>query len=224
MKNFKSIEIKDSEENLNIIASRLKDWKKVFTYKPRLSSTLDNNFFVKPGYAICMKTDRIKLHKASVWIIRYQGAIKVINIVANNQTKKGGILSLSINEYNMIMDIFYNEVIKHVKTDNSQIILTDEEVEMSDIMSKQSLTKFNAWRNSCNADYPISFEGDRELFFDFVYSLSEDDNIDFDEDKFKQILNDNNNRFSEKNIELIATQIQFALDLLYYIRRKKYEQ
>ena len=206
MKSCGSLEIKDSEINISRIVQNLVGWKKTFKYMSGKSSAYAENMFVKPGYALCMKTDWKSLYEANIWLIRVENTIKVINITAS--------IFLDVEKYNFILVQFTRDVVEKVILPTTNVVLLTGEKVMCDIMSDESYRKFLSWISTCNIAKPLEHPFDEKRFIEFLYSLYKFDNGKIDISSFKNIFASDHPDMPKEMIEDIVEKLRFGLNIL----------
>ncbi len=114
------------------------------------------------------------------------GEISVGNIVPLNKNQ------LSIEEYNAVLMLFYNDVVIPFKNDNDYLNIsqpTDDKFDPLTIMSDISLKKLKAFCGGANKSTGSSHPCDRERWLNFIFQTVEEDRI-LDSDTLFRFLKD----------------------------------
>lgn len=214
MLHYRSLEIRDTPANLNTIISNLKNTRGAFRYMAGKSGEYALNIFVDKNSAFCFKTDKKSLYGANVWMVRYNDILQVANITAD--------ILLDVETYNFILIQFCREVIeKAIIPGQTQVVLTEEEMKMADIMSKESYSCFNKWYSACNKTDLINHPSDEKLFIEFIYSLYEYDREEFDINLFSKLLQEKFPYIDDEKISDLVSKVEFGFDLFQFVDENK---
>lgn len=136
-----------------------------------------------------------------------QGFIKVGNIVPLQKNQ------LSIEEYNAVLDLFYEEIIVPNQDKLVGIQIVGPESDIFDplkYISKEALEKLERFCNGANKSTGSSHPSDEERWFDFICQTVEDDRV-FDYDTLYRFLMDEN-YWGKKEPGFIGVMGHFAWD------------
>lgn len=164
-----------------------------------------------------------------------QGYIKVGNIIPLQKNQ------LSIEEYNAVLDLFYDEIIVPNQSKLEGIKIVGPESDVFDplkYISKKALKKLELFCNTANKSTGSSHPCDEERWFDFICQTVDDDQT-FDYDTIYRFLMDENywgeketgfigamGRFSwdEEHASELATEYDNYVRLLTYYKDKKWQE
>lgn len=136
-----------------------------------------------------------------------EGCIKVGNIVPLKKNQ------LSIEEYNAVLDLFYEEVIVPNQTKMEGIMIIGPESDVFDplrYISKEALNKLERFCNGANKTTGSSHPSDEERWFDFICQTV-DDSQTFDYDTIFRFLMDEE-YWGKKDPAFIGAIGHFAWD------------
>ena len=212
MKKFKTLTVRASHEGLVELLDTLKKQDKcVFTYKRKKSNEYARNIFHKEDTVGCFSTERKTLLKASVWVVITNEELTITNITPNN------IGSLDVPMYNTVLQAFYEEfLVKFLDEDmKNNVVITDEEASLSDVLSEETFNALQKWECCCNHDSPITNESDRVMWFEFI-KLLHNDGTKLDLKDFSQWLHEDCKWPSDLNDIIFDLEInlEYSLDLL----------
>lgn len=141
------------------------------------------------------------------------GQLYVVNIVPIEKSQ------LSINEYNKILQKFYDDIIQPYKKSGTSLNiseLTSDKFDPLSEISESALRKLKKFCKSANKSTGSSHPCDRERWFDFICQTVDDDRV-FDYDKLARFLQDDN-YWGKKPEDFIGVIGDFAWD-----KEKAYE-
>ena len=161
-----------------------------------------------------------------------EGELRVNNIVPLEKSQ------LSVDEYNNILRLFYNEIIKpykesHFDIDISQ--LTDDIFDPRTVISEEALNKLKAFCSLANKATGSSHPCDQERWFDFICQTVDDDRI-FDLDTLAKFLQDESYwgkreegflgamgafAWDEDQAWQLAAEYESACEILQYYKRTR---
>ena len=177
-----------------------------------------------------------RVERAAVFIATgeylHEGELRVSNIVPLEKNK------LSIDEYNDVLKLFYNEIIKpykesHFDIDISQV--TDDIFDPRTVISEEALKKLRAFCGAANKSTGSSHPCDRERWFDFICQTVEDDRL-FDLETLARFLQDETYwgkredgflgamgafAWDEEQARQLASEYESACEILQYYRRTR---
>ena len=136
-----------------------------------------------------------------------QGYIRVGNIVPLRKNQ------LSIEEYNAVLDLFYNEIIVPNQACLEELEIIGPESDAFDplmYISNEALAKLERFCNSANKSTGSSHPSDEERWFDFICQTV-DDNQTFDFDTIFRFLMDED-YWGKKENGFIGVMGRFAWD------------
>ncbi len=166
------------------------------------------------------------------WRQRY---IKVGNIVPLRKSQ------LSIEEYNAVLDLFYEEIIVPNKPQLSGIEIVEPESDVFDplkYISAEALKKLKRFCNGANKTTGSSHPSDEVRWFDFICQTVDDDQT-FDYDTIYRFLMDEDywgkkepgfigamgqNAWDEEHAVELATQYDNYVRLLKYYKNQKRQE
>lgn len=161
-----------------------------------------------------------------------RGTIKVGNIIPTD------VNELSLDEYNNILVIFYNEIIKPYKEHGTELIIegpTDDIFDPRSIISDQALSKLRSFCFNANKSTGSSHPCDQKRWYDFICQTV-DDNKMFDYDTLAKFLQDEaywgkkdstfigvigSFAWSEEKAYELASEYDAACSILSYYKKEK---
>ncbi|TXD81177.1 hypothetical protein ESY86_18555 [Subsaximicrobium wynnwilliamsii] len=159
MKTFKDLIIKNNsqtelEDILNkVILSSPPEW----IFLEELASDYSKNVSKPKEQISCFESPEINGVKGYVWFVIWENELKVNNIVP---TKSG---SLSFDEYNGILDEFYEKCIKPITIGaDSSLTISEGKFNIEIIAGTTVFESLKKWEKSCNHStgntHPMDFE------------------------------------------------------------------
>lgn len=136
-----------------------------------------------------------------------QGELKVTNIVPLEKDQ------LSIEEYNAVLQKFYEDVIVPYKVSNHGISITEpsaDEFDPRTVISSKALKKLEAFCNGANKSTGSSHPSDQERWFDFICQTV-DDGMMFDFSTLADFLQDES-YWGKKDPGFLGVMGSFAWD------------
>lgn len=222
MKIFKELYIKGSYQALRKFENEIgdfakNDWTQEYHKDDRWSDYLIFNYSGKK-----VDTAKVFFYMKNV---EKDGNMHVGNIVPTAQYKN----QLTVEEYNNILSLFYDEVILPYTNENSSIgvsaQLSSDEFNPLSVLSHESLDKLTSFCNCANKSTGSSHPCDRERWFDFIFSSYKSGEI-FSEDTLAHFLSDeeywgkpdgtvlNESAWSTDEAWKLASEYSFAIEIL----------
>jgi len=109
--------------------------------------------------------------------------------ISNGELRVGNIVpleknELNVDEYNAVLMLFYNDVIKPFKESRTELEIpqpTDDIFDPLAVISEEALKKLKLFCHCANKSTGSSHSSDKERWFDFIYQTVIDDKmIDYD--------------------------------------------
>ena len=160
------------------------------------------------------------------------GYVKVCNIVPLQKNQ------LTIDEYNQLLDLFYNEVAKaygDIHEDIKVVGPSSDRFNPIDCISEEALKKLTLFCNSANKSTGSSHPSDEERWFDFICQTVDDGRI-FDYDTLLEFLQDEEYwgkkekgflgvigqfAWDEENAEKLASEYEDYVRILQYYKNTR---
>ena len=136
-----------------------------------------------------------------------QGEIKVTNIVPLEKNQ------LSIDEYNAVLQQFYDDIIIPYAASNHEIRITEpsaDEFDPTSVISSVALAKLKSFCNGANKSTGSSHPCDQERWFDFICQTV-DDGMMFDFSTLADFLQDES-YWGKKDPDFLGVMGSFAWD------------
>ena len=161
-----------------------------------------------------------------------RGELMVGNIVPLEKSE------LSVNEYNDVLMLFYNDIIKPFKESGTSLEIsqpTDDIFDPLTEISEESLKKLKAFCRSANKSTGSSHPNDQERWFEFIYQTVVDDRM-IGYDTLANFLQDEaywgkkpdessgvmgNHAWDEKNAYELASEYESLTTFLSFCKTKK---
>ncbi len=152
-----------------------------------------------------------EVEKSTVFLLgsEYEGreCVKVVNIIPIVADE------LSIEQYNGVLQKFYNDVVKPAQNDGRLMDVvgpTSDVFSPTDYISKFALCKLERFCNAANKTTGTSHPSDKELWFDFVCQTVDDGKM-FDVDLLSEFLADESYWGRRENNMIVSGR--FAWDI-----------
>lgn len=160
------------------------------------------------------------------------GYVKVCNIVPLQKNQ------LTIDEYNQLLDLFYNDVAKaygDIHEDIKVVGPSSDRFNPIDCISEEALKKLTLFCNSANKSTGSSHPSDEERWFDFICQTVDDGRI-FDYDTLLEFLQDEEYwgkkekgflgvigqfAWDEENAEKLASEYEDYVRILQYYKNTR---
>ncbi|MFC2327359.1 hypothetical protein [Prevotella nigrescens] len=178
MKRLIDLTIKDSAEHLIQLLNKMKaEDNSDFEYNEGLSNGMALSSFVPIECVACFVAKTKQLFHSKVYIL--------INIDEEKDTNSylwisnivpSDVDDLEKDGYNKVVKAFTSQIItKHISRD--KILLSEEEVQLSDIISKKTYERLETWERTSDHNSPFSHPLDRNKWMAFICSafINEDD-------------------------------------------------
>lgn len=164
--------------------------------------------------------------------MKYDGRIKVCNIVPLQKNQ------LTIDEYNQLLDLFYNDIVKaYCEKHNGIEIIgpSSGQFDPLDYISEEALKKLNLFCNAANKSTGSSHPCDEERWFDFICQTVNDGRV-FDYDTLFKFLQDEEywgkkekdflgvirrSTWDEENAEELASEYDNYVRILQYYKNTR---
>lgn len=160
---FQDLDISGDSEEFDAFLSNLDEdlTKKGWSRNTEIESTSKRKL-----YAINTKMDNPGLDSTLFLIINDKKYVS--NIFPRAKP------SLTIKEYNLILNTFYQEFIEPIKIKYPKLIfkLSDGQVKLSDLISKNSVESLELFSSMANKSTGSSHPLDRERWYDFIISIA----------------------------------------------------
>lgn len=182
MEIYKELYIRGSEAQLNQFISTISDLVNGDWVIEENNHNNWSNYLIFVYHGSKVEQAKIFFYIKNVAI---DNNIHVGNIVPISQNKR----KLTIEEYNNILDLFYQEIISLYKEDNIKIELSTDKFDPTAVMSNESINKLTLFSNAANKSTGSIHPCDRERWFDFIFtSFSNGDKLN--EEIFARFLSD----------------------------------
>lgn len=211
MKRFKDCSISClSGQSLNDLACLITEKCIEKSYRLEQHTAFQNNdtitiLFDKHGYPVCRL----------ILVLSFEAnSVKIINIVPD---RKSNIFTLSIDQYNQVLDFFTEDVLLPIKEKfGNDIKETSANYKIEDIIPESS-KYLKRWLDA----YPLSGHTfDQERWFDFLISLIENDES-LSLDDFAKFIKEYK-KWGEDDIEKFELKLEEEFALLRYYNNGKH--
>lgn len=206
---FQDLEIKGKPEELTNLFAEIsenltkKGWSRDYEAEKKLENEL---------YAINTNLQEEML-ESTIFIGMSEGERKVTNILPLNKN------SLTIEEYNKILNIFYDHFIEPLKSKYSNLIfdLTNESKTLEDYMFPESAKLLNMFFAGANKSTGSLHPMDRNRWYDFIISVATK-NENFPDDILNRWLIEVEG-YSENVASDLVSEFNFGVYLLRRFRK-----
>lgn len=171
MKTFKDLTIKSSIEKLISLVEKLQvSESSDFKYSSEKSEDYAKMIGKKTNEVLTFESPEIKGAIAFVWmVVGGENDLRITNITPN----KSG--QLSIEQYNTILDRFYDEVIKPSINNDYHVILSTDNKTIVDYAGLEVAEKLQVWIKSANKSTLNTHPLDFERWASFIITAHEND-------------------------------------------------
>jgi hypothetical protein len=169
MKKFQDLKIKivgNQEQTIEGIEKFLPDpWKRNINLEADLKARSGQEQY-------CFEGEAVNIGRAKLWTMPFGDELKVTNIVPLDKDQ------LTIDEYNCFLNIFIQGGLEG----HFEYEVTKSDVELSDLVSAESVKKFEAFSGLANKSTGYSHPSDEARWFEFILSTAlKDEPISHDE-------------------------------------------
>lgn len=164
MKIFKDLIIKGEVDTLksvlqDIIVSLPSGWN----FMSDLVNDYSRNVSKAKDEVGCFQSPEIADEKVLVWLVIWDKELKVVNIVPTVSH------SLTHDQYNNVLDKFYNDCVSKVISNKPvETLLTEGAFDIIKIAGKKTFDALNKWESSCNHSTGNTNPFDFERWANFV--------------------------------------------------------
>jgi len=163
METFNKLIIQGKKDDLiELISILIKKLPKNWNYKDENVKSYSDNTSKSITEVMCVESPETDSKNGLVWLRFWEGDLKVINIVP---TKPG---SLEYNEYNAILDLFYNECVRPNLNDKYSVKYETEGLNVQQIAGDATYRKMNSWEGGCNPSTGNTHPADFKRWAEFV--------------------------------------------------------
>lgn len=165
-------------------------------------------------FSILFDKDEYPICRLILWISSEANSVKIINVVPD---RKSNIFTLSIDQYNQVLDFFKDDVFLPIKEKfGNEITETSASYSIEDIIPESS-KYLKRWLDA----YPLSGHTyDQERWFDFLISLIENDES-LSLDDFAKFIKEYK-KWCEDDIEKFELKLEEEFALLRYYNNGKH--
>lgn len=215
MKSYRTLEIRGDIQLLNKVMSNFTQVKKgLFTYKKRFSEDYSLSYFSQKGKAACFGTNSKRLYCSTVWLVQEDNKIYVINIVPKTKSW------LSLTEYNDILQLFYENVVKTSGIRSRFIRLSKSDISIEDILSKTVCKELIRWENLSNRDSGgVSHQCDYERWMRFIV-LAYRRKAKIDRSQLEEWLLTDKGWRNVEYVKRLGDMFEYGIDLLRFYNNK----
>lgn len=157
MKTFKHLKIISQPEKLIVLVEKLQtaDLDR-FEYKSEKTLDYAKMIGKNSNQVLSFESPEIRGAIAYIWLVADEDELKITNITPN----KSG--QLSIEQYNSILDEFYDNIIKPNIDNQYQVIISSDRKTIVDYAGFEVSEKLRVWINSANKStlntHPLDFQ------------------------------------------------------------------
>lgn len=171
MKTFKHLKIQSSIEKLISLVEKLQSGDFLdFKYVSEKSEDYAKMIGKKSNEVLTFESPEIKGSVAFIWmVVGEEKDLRITNITPN----KSG--QLSIEQYNSILDSFYDKVIKLNVDNNYQVIISTDTKTIIDYAGQEVAEKLQVWIKTANKSTLNTHTLDFERWASFLITAHEND-------------------------------------------------
>lgn len=163
MKTFKELKIISQLDKLILLVEKIQTSNlEGFVYEKEKATDYANMIGLKKNQVVTFLCPEIKGAIASVWMVADKNELRITNITPHNSRQ------LSIEQYNAILDYFFEIVIKPNIDGNYQVILSSDSKTIEDYAGVQVAKKLRAWITLANKSTLNTHPNDFERWASFV--------------------------------------------------------
>lgn len=220
MKKYRKLEIAGSSDVLSaLLDDMVHSSVKSFKYNEELSNEYKNHLMdlSLANNAAVFKSSYKRYFECLVFVVLDKEKLQITNITSQLKNKLG------IAEYNHSLVAFYNDVILPLRPNNVQVMMTGEEVCLTDLTTIKVAEALEKWEMACNKSMPTSHPYDEERWFEFVCLSAKSQNPLEPTDLKQWIVEDKQWPLGyEDEIEELVMEYEKGLGLLqYFIRHER---
>lgn len=209
MKKYEHLHIIAEEEKLSELMENMRKDSRIFKYLKKTSDDYAKNIFVTASQAICFKSTLDSMYHCTVWLVHDKNIITLTNITPESASR------ISIVDYNIILNSFFQEVIEPLINEEYNVQISGEDVQLSNILGEDVYSALVHWESSCNKSAPISHPNDNQRWMHFICLLF-DSGIELNPADFIQWLQEDCNWPIGYNLQIeeIAIKLEYSIELL----------
>lgn len=213
MKRYRQLQISGNPDLLRQFIVELKQLDNPpFKYQSKLSEDYARNIFHDIADVVVLKTERVSLFEATVWLYRNNDKIILANITYRE--------TVDMARYNTVLSKFFDVVIEPIAHQQQfegriRVSLTPDHIEPKDLMCQQSYKLLLEWIETCNIDSPIAHFIDYTHWMNFIISLH-DNSDSFTPADLRQWLYEDRSwpEEWESKVDELTTTLEFGKDIL----------
>jgi hypothetical protein len=214
MKTFKSIVVKDSDNDKNKLITFLNYLKEHlqngWTYRSDLTEDYAKNIFKNLDEVSCFQSPVKYENQALVWLVVMSKEIKIANVVP---TKPG---KLGIDLYNLFLDAFKEDMLmRSAREVGVDIITSGAYLDIASIIGEQTYNKLNSWEIACNRDSGNLHSLDFQRWAAFLVAAFET-NSKLTAKILERWLIEERNWNNEDLIQTLVNDYEYGLEILKY--------
>lgn len=215
MKKYVELIIKGEDKDISLLVKELKSFSsEAFKFNEICKSDA-----ISDGYYIEMLAKRSLDYRSRIVLIITHDHLRVCNIIPKT------VSFLEIEQYNSVLQHFYDEVICHIQTYNLNVNITKEDNSMQDLISEPAYKALVLWEDLCNKNSPTGHPNDQERWIDFICEMYiNNDHLALCD--FKNWLIEDKGWCYDASTDIDKTfldlehDIEFGLDLLMHYAKK----
>ena len=210
MKKYRTLEIRDTEDQLVALLNRLKDAERPgFVYQKKMTESYAKNVFARVDHAACFKTKRKSLFESNIFMLIHNGTLSVTNIISTIT------FNLGVENYNYVLTTFYEEFVTPKLDGTCHVEISDGVESMQNILDADTFGKLVSWENLCNKEKPISNSKDYQRWIDFVVSAYQHGSVLTPEDVVQWLREDKNwPETLDDKVNEISCLYEYGIDIL----------
>lgn len=220
MKRFRTLEIKNAPERIELLLDKLKKAKGyAFSYDEKKSKMTDpkkGGIHDVKEYAI-FHSDSPNYYKSDVFVMVRDGFLEVVNITSQEKD----FSSLGIANYNFIITSFFYDFIANFIDASFSVSITGDEVSIKDKIGEEAYKALESWSDLCNKTSPFVHQYDLERWFEFIWLVFKN-HIQLSTSELEQWLTEEKDwsPILDDVISDITSKYEYSLDLLSYVNNK----
>lgn len=169
MKVYQTLRIKASS---NMLVNLLDSWKNSqhpgWRYDEDKTLFYARNILTSASNVACFEIRVAALPSSTIWLVISEEVLKVTNIVPLE------VSHLDYNEYNKIINAFYQTFVATLKNNNEyKILLSSAYPSIINLANKRTADKLVLWETLCNPDDGNLHPNDEQRWFDFIITAAQ---------------------------------------------------
>jgi hypothetical protein len=205
MKAFKKIEIRGNEKDLIDLLEGIKSKKhQNFTYIAEKSDDYASMISLPKNCTATFLSNEIENAIVYIWLVISNNLLYISNITPN----KSG--QLTYEQYNFIINKFYEEVIKIQEKNSVTVNITKDNLSIEDLAGTETYRKLKNWIDSANPSTLNTNHFDFKRWCDFIFT-AHSSKSELTSTQFERYLIEDEKFYDEELVSKIALEYEYSI-------------